>query len=148
MERPPDSAGEQQPVDSAGDPGARLVLDDESVDESLTGGLEVALVRRVGQTGLRAGVGHEPVRLERRECHRQHAFAPEQPSHQPCSVSGRSPARAVLQADVPGPIPRPIRRVGDEGEAMLDADLESVSGFDSRHAEDPISREIPPRVAL
>ena len=53
-------------------------------------GLEMALMPCVGQAGLRAGVGHEPVRLERRHRHRQLALAPEQSSRQP-GVSPTAP---------------------------------------------------------
>jgi hypothetical protein len=53
LERAPDSAGEHETVEEAGNPTARLVLDDESIDESLAARLEVAVVERVRQAGLR-----------------------------------------------------------------------------------------------
>ena len=102
---------------------ARFVLDDESIHESLAVSLEVALMPCVGQAGLRAGVGHEPVRLERRDRHRQLAFPPQQPSRQPGRVADGSPARALLEAHEPWPVLRPVRRVRDEGEPTPDGDV-------------------------
>ena len=102
-ERTPDSAGEQQPVEEAGDTAAWLVLDDEPVDESLAVRLEVALMPRVGQSRLLAGVGDEPVRLERGDRHGQLAFAPQQPRNQPGRVPRGAPARILLEAHVTGP---------------------------------------------
>src|SRR5215210_658464 len=61
FERTPDRAREQYTVEQASYPAPRLVLDDEPVDESVTVRLEVALVVCVGQAGLRARVGHDPV---------------------------------------------------------------------------------------
>ena len=70
-----DCAREQEPVEEADDPAAWLVFDDEPVHEPVAVRLEVALMPCVGQAGLCAGVRHEPVRLERRDRHRQLAFA-------------------------------------------------------------------------
>jgi hypothetical protein len=56
LEGPSDSAREQDAVEHAGDPAARLVLDHEPVDEAVTVRLEATFVVRVGQARLRARV--------------------------------------------------------------------------------------------
>jgi hypothetical protein len=124
LERASDAARKQGTVEQAGDAPARLVLDDEAVGESVAVGLEVALVVRLGQAGLRTRMGHEPIRLERPDRHHQLSLAPEQPRHQSRCVTARAPVRALIQADVAGPEPRPVCGVRDEGEAALNRDVE------------------------
>jgi hypothetical protein len=133
VERSPDCAHEQESIQDAGEPLARLILHDESVHETTVVGLEMTLMGSVGQSRLRAAVRHDPVRLEVRDPHRQQPLTPKQPRYESGRVTNSAPARAFLEADVPGPELRPVRGVRDERKATLDRDVEAICGLHAHH---------------
>ena len=132
-----ESALEQHSVEETCDPAARFVLDDESVHEALAVGPEVALMLCVRQAGLRTGVGHEPVRPERSDRHRQLAFAPQR------AESSGGPCRRRLPSSSPLRDARTLASteascyVRDEREASFDWHRKVVLALDPNHSSIP-----------